>query len=411
MDEQTFSALRKLIERVEKDSPFYRDKFQKHGVRSQEIRTAEDFEGIPFTTKEELREAYPLGLRAVPEEKVVRIHSSSGTTGIPVVIPYSAQDVADWAEMMKRCYEFAGVTQSDRVQITPGYGLWTAGIGFQAGAELLGAMAVPTGPGNTDKQLQIMMDLKTTVLTATSSYALLIAEEVAKRGIGDQIRLRRGIFGSERWSAKMRGRISRELNIEVFDIYGLTEIYGPGISIDCGQHSGLHYWDDFLYFEVIDPETGRILPHGQYGELVITTLRKEAAPLVRFRTRDITRLIPGQCPCGSPYPRHDIMIGRSDDMVKVKGVNIFPAQIDEFLRTIPEASSEYQLEINHEKGRDRVILRLESESGSDQGMVQNVVRSAFKRKIGIQADVEILEIGQLPRSEKKTKRVLDNRKD
>lgn len=409
MDNQKLSELQALMLRVENDCPFYKDKFSKSGVFSQDIRTEADFRKIPFTTKEELREAYPLGLQAVSDDKVVRIHSSSGTTGIPVVIPYSAQDVADWAEMMRRCYEFAEVTNMDRIQITPGYGLWTAGIGFQAGAELLGAMAVPTGPGNTDKQLQMMMDLKTTVLTATSSYALLIAEEVAKRGIGDRIHLRKGIFGSERWSAKMRNRISKELNIEVYDIYGLTEIYGPGISIDCSYHNGLHYWNDFLYFEIIDPETGEVLPEGQYGELVITTLRKEAAPLVRFRTRDITRLIKGECPCGSKYPRHDIMIGRSDDMVKVKGVNIFPAQIDEFLRTIPGASSEYQLEINHMEGRDSVILRVESDNNIDMETVAYSVSSGFKRKIGIQAEVEIVVIGQLPRSEKKTKRIIDNR--
>lgn len=409
MNEQTLPQIQNLIARVLEHSPFYGRKYAAHGIQARDIQTVDDFRALPFTTKEELRDAYPLGLQAVPDDKVVRIHSSSGTTGTPVIIPYTAQDVCAWAEMMKRCYVSAGVTAMDRVQITPGYGLWTAGIGFQAGAEALGAMAVPMGPGNTEKQLQMMVDMKTTVLTATSSYALLIAEEVKKRALRDQIKLRVGIFGSERWGDKMRARIREELGIETYDIYGLTEIYGPGISIDCDRHDGLHYWDDYLYFEIIDPQTGQNLPMGEYGELVITTLRKEGAPLVRFRTRDITRLIPGQCACGSAFPRHDIIRGRSDDMVKVRGVNIFPAQIDEFLKTIVGASSEYQLLIEHCEGRDTVKLRVEREPGNDTAVLVRSIGSKFKSKIGIQAEIEVLAIGELPRSEKKTARVLDYR--
>lgn len=390
-------------------SSFYNQKFNKIGLIPEDIKSLEDFRKIPFTSKEELREAYPLQLQAVPDKEVVRIHSSSGTTGVPVIIPYTAKDVADWAVMFKRCYEFAGVTNEDRVQITPGYGLWTAGIGFQAGAELLGAMVIPTGPGNTEKQLQMLLDLKTTVLAATSSYALLLAEEIAKRNLNDKIKLRTGIIGSERWGEKMRDRIITELGIEAYDIYGLTEVYGPGISIDCAHHNGLHYWDDYLYFEIIDPVTGENLPDGEYGELVITTFRKEAAPLIRFRTRDITRLIPGECPCGSKFPRHDRISGRSDDMVKVKGVNIFPSQIDTLLKNIEGASSEYQIQIDHTNGRDVVILRVESEPGVEKDSLSAAINKRFKTKVGIQVEIEVVNFGELPRSEKKTKRVIDNR--
>lgn len=409
MRRDQFDSFKNLLERLAEDSPFYKNKFESSGIRVEDIKTPEDIRHLPFTTKEELRDAYPLGLQAVPDEKVVRIHSSSGTTGKPIIIPYTETDVKDWATMMARCFEFAGVTPLDRVQITPGYGLWTAGIGFQAGVEKLGAMAVPMGPGNTDKQLQMMMDLKSTVFIATSSYALVLAEEVAKRGIRSQINLRKGIIGSERWGEKMRNRIKNELDIDIYDIYGLTEIYGPGISIDCDQHMGLHYWDDYVYFEVIDSITGEPVKDGEYGELVITTLKKEGAPLLRYRTRDITRILPGQCPCGSSYPRHDIIAGRTDDMIKVKGVNIYPGQIDDVLRITDGASSEYQVVINHINGKDVMTLRVEKESGCSEKDVQERIIDNFKKKVGIHIEAEVVCIGELPRSEKKSKRILDYR--
>ena len=242
---------------------------------------------------------------------MVRIHSSSGTTGKPVIIPYTAKDVDDWSLMIARCYEMAGITDKDRIQITAGYGLWTAGIGFQAGCEKLGAMAIPMGPGNTDKQLQMMVDLKSTVLTATSSYALLLSEEINKRNMRDKIYLKKGIFGSERWSDKMRNYIKTELGVEIYDIYGLTEIYGPGIGISCAEDDGMHYWDDYVYIEIIDPKTEKPVPDGVEGEVVITTLVKEGAPLLRFRTHDISRIIPEPCKCGSHYPRLDTVKGLS----------------------------------------------------------------------------------------------------
>ncbi|MDD6135818.1 MAG: phenylacetate--CoA ligase [Lachnospiraceae bacterium] len=375
------------------------------------VKSQEDFEKLPFVDKAELRNAYPLGIQAVLDEEVVRIHSSSGTTGKPVIIPYTAKDVDDWAIMFARCYETAGITKKDRIQITPGYGLWTAGIGFQAGCEKLGAMAIPMGPGNTDKQLQMMQDLKTTVITATSSYALLLAEEINKRGLRDKIYLKKGVFGSERWSEKKREYIAKELGIELYDIYGLTEIYGPGIGINCSMQTGMHYWDDYIYIEIIDPKTGKQVEDGEEGEIVITTLVKEGAPLVRFRTHDISRIIPGQCPCGSKYPRLDIIKGRSDDMFKVHGVNMFPSQVEELLSLVDGVSSEYKIDIAHDddKNRDIIMLTAEAEGRVNFDTTAAELRNLFKSRMSVTPKVVIVPVGTLPRSEKKTQRVFDHR--
>ncbi len=411
MNHNQLKLFLQLLDRVSRKSLFYIDKFEKAGVEAGDVKTYEDIQKLPFTTKSELRGAYPMGLLAVDESEVVRIHSSSGTTGKPVIIPYTRFDIEIWSLMMARCFEFAGVTNKDRVQITPGYGLWTAGIGFQAGVEKLGAMSIPTGPGNTEKQIEMLVDMQSTVLCATSSYALLLAEEVAKRGIKDQINLKRGIIGSERWGEKMRNRISNELGITLHDIYGLTEIYGPGISIECEFHQGFHYWDDYLFFEIIDPETGKVLPEGETGELVITTLRKDAAPLIRYRTRDLTRLIKGQCPCGVNYPRHDVILGRSDDMFKVKGVNVFPGRVEEFLRDIPGVSSEYQILIENVDAKAQMTLLVEKEAGVESYELETRIKQEFKNKIGFRIEAKAVPIGGLPRSEKKTKRVIDKRYD
>ena len=386
---------------------FYGKKLKEAVVSS--IQSAEDFENLPFSEKNDLRNAYPLGLMTAPEEKIVRIHSSSGTTGLPVIIPYTAKDVDDWAIMFKRCYEMAGMTNMDRIQITPGYGLWTAGIGFQAGAEKLGAMVVPMGPGNTDKQLQMMMDMKTTVLGSTSSYALLLAEVIEKRGIKDKIHLKKGIIGSERWGEKMRNRIKRDLGIEIYDIYGLTEIYGPGIGISCSHACGMHYWDDYIYIEIIDPVTEKVLPDGELGEIVITTLVKEGAPLIRYRTHDLSRIIPGECPCGSKFPRLDTIMGRTDDMMKIKGVNVFPSQIEEILKEFSEVSSEYQIRISHLDGKDTMRIYVETNGTVDFQDLSKRIASVVKSRIGFTPLVKVVEIGLLPRSEKKTKRVIDER--
>ena len=410
MTELQFEMIKENLRQLTSKECFYREKLKDVDIES--IKSQEDFEKLPFTWKGDLREAYPLGLQAVPDEEVVRIHSSSGTTGVPVIIPYTKKDVEDWAKMFARCYEMAGITALDRIQITPGYGLWTAGIGFQLGAERLGAMAIPTGPGNTDKQLQMMQDLKSTVLGATSSYALLLAEEINERGLRDKIYLRKGVIGSERWGDKMRKRISNELGVEIFDIYGLTEVYGPGIGISCHEHNGMHVWSDYVYIEIVDPKTGEVLPDGEVGELVLTTLRKEGAPLIRYRTHDLTRIIPGACACphGDKHPRIDILVGRTDDMFKVKGCNMFPAQVEEVIAITDGASSEYQVMIENISGRDVLTVLFETPlEGEEKERCEQELSMIFKAKIGCTPDAVGVPMGELPRSEKKTKRIFDSR--
>lgn len=408
LKEEQFAVLKEQFKTLKDRSPFYAKKFE--GIDLGDVQTQADFEALPFSEKADLRDAYPLGLAAVPESEIVRIHSSSGTTGTPVIIPYTQQDVIDWAVQFARCYEMAGITKDDRIQITPGYGLWTAGIGFQLGAERLGAMAVPIGPGNTDKQIRFMKDMQSTVLCATSSYALLLAEEIAKRGVRDELNLKRAVIGSERWGHKMRQRIANELGVKIYDIYGLTEVYGPGIGVSCDYECGMHVWDDYCYFEIVDPKTGKVLPDGEIGELVITTLRKEGAPLVRYRTHDLSRIIPGECECGSPFPRIDTLIGRTDDMVKVKGVNIFPAQIEEIIKFTDGASSEYQVMIDHLEGKDIMTVFFETDAGvEDREQIERNMESIFKGKLGMTPNAKAVAIGELPRSEKKTQRIFDNR--
>lgn len=408
MKPEQLEQIKEQFKTLKERSSFYAKKFE--GIDLSDVQSQEDFQKLPFSEKADLREVYPLGLAAVPEEKIVRIHSSSGTTGTPVIIPYTQKDVTDWAIQFARCYEVAGITNKDRIHITPGYGLWTAGIGFQLGAERLGAMAVPMGPGNTEKQLRFMKDMKTTVLCATSSYALLLAEEIAARGVRDELALRKGVIGSERWGEKMRNRIQDELGIEIYDIYGLTEIYGPGIGISCAEHHGMHIWDDYVYIEVVDPTTGKSLPDGEIGELVLTTLQKEGAPLIRYRTHDLTRIIPGDCACGMHHPRIDTLVGRTDDMFKVKGVNMFPAQVEEVIAVTSGASSEYQVMIEHIMGRDVLTVLFETElTGEDKARCEEELAMIFKGKIGCTPDAKGVPLGELPRSEKKTQRIFDSR--
>ena len=409
LNDTQLSQVDAQIKRLVKTDSYYGKKYRELGIT--DVTSQEAFEELPFSSKDDLRNAYPLGIQAVPDEEVVRIHSSSGTTGKPVIIPYTAKDVDDWAIMFARCYETAGVTKKDRVHITPGYGLWTAGIGFQAGAEKLGAMVIPMGPGNTDKQLQMMIDLESTVLTATSSYALLLAEEIDKRGLKDKIHLKKGVFGSERWSEKKRKYIKEKLGIELYDIYGLTEIYGPGIGISCDAQNGMHYWDDYVYIEIIDPKTGKTLPDGEEGEIVITTLVKEGAPLIRFRTHDISRIIPGECPCGRKHPSLDNIKGRSDDMFTVHGVNMFPSQVEELLALVDGVPSEYTINIAHDEpaNKDIMLVTVEAEGRVDFEQTGRQIRDLFKSRIGVTPKITVVPVGTLPRSEKKTQRVIDHR--
>lgn len=406
-DDQLQTILAGLSD-LKQRSPFYKEKYKDLDLSA--VRTEEDFRKLPMTDKHELRDAYPLGLQAVPEKDVVRIHSSSGTTGTPVIIPYTRKDVDDWSKMFERCYRMAGVTEMDRIHITPGYGLWTAGIGFQAGAERVGAMAIPMGPGNTDKQIKMMQDLRSTVLCATSSYALLLAEEIEKRGVKETIHLERALIGSERWGEKMRKRIASELGVRLYDIYGLTEIYGPGVGISCDCDCGIHYWSDYIYIEIIDPKTGENVPDGEIGEIVITTLQKQGAPLIRYRTHDLSRIIPGKCECGSEFPRIATLIGRTDDMVKVKGVNIFPGQIDEIISEAEGASSEYQVIIDHLNGRDIMTVLFETKLlAEEENALENRVCDMFKSRVGLTIVAKAVPMGDLPRSEKKSNRIFDNR--
>jgi len=407
------TELSRALAHAYEGSPFFRARFESAGLTPRDVRGVEDLRRLPFTTKEELRDAYPFGWAAVPLERVARIHASSGTTGKRTVAYYTAGDLEDWTEAFARCYRLAGVGPGDRVQVTPGYGLWTAGVSFQAGAERAGAMAVPVGPGNVDLQLELMRDLQTTVLTATSSFALLLGEEVERRGLRGELALRVGVFGSERWGAAMRRRIDALLGLESFDIYGLTELYGPGMGIDCHEHAGIHYWDDYFVVELIDPDTGAPAEPGAVGEIVLTTLRKEAMPLLRYRTRDLTRLLPEPCPCGSPYPRFERLIGRSDDMVKVRGVALYPSQVDVLLSRLEGVSSEYQLVIRRHDGRDELILRVECEATGQatRAALVDAILHAFHSGIGLTPRVELLDVGGLPRTDRKTRRVLDERED
>ena len=403
--------LRWSVRHSYENSPLYREKLDAAGVGPDDIQTLDDVRKLPFTDKAELRKDYPFGWRAVPFEDIVRIHASSGTTGKKTVVYYTQKDIDDWADMFARCYEMAGVSTLDRVQITPGYGLWTAGIGFQLGAERLGALAVPVGPGNTAQQLELMQDFQTTVITGTSSYGLAMAEAIAAQDLGSSLNLRVGIFGSERWSEQMRARIEEVMGVETFDIIGMTELYGPGTGIDCPVHEGIHYWADYFLFEIVDPISGEPVPNGQSGEIIATTLAKEAMPLLRYRTRDVSRLISEPCPCGSEHPRIDRILGRTDDMFKIHGVNIYPGQIDHILSNSDGVSSEYQIVLERSQGRDSITIRLEKdpERSLPEGEIVQDLKGKIKTQIGVTVKVDLVEYQGLPRSEKKTKRVFDNR--
>ncbi len=401
------------LQTIKERSPFYAKKFE--GIDVADVRTQADFEQLPFSEKDDLRSVYPLGLQAVPDEEVVRIHSSSGTTGTPVIIPYTQQDVIDWATQFARCYEMAGITPLDRIQITPGYGLWTAGIGFQLGAERLGAMAIPMGPGNTEKQLQMMQDLKSTVITATSSYALLLAEEITKRDLRDKIHLKKGVIGSERWGEKMRRRIQDELGIEIYDIYGLTEVYGPGIGISCDAHAGMHIWDDFVYVEVVDPETGENLPDGEVGELVLTPLGKQGIPVLRYRTHDLTAVHTEPCACGRTLARMDKVRSRSDDMLIIRGTNVFPSQIEDVLTGIEEVTPHYHIVVRTKNGMDELIVETElrPEAFSDSFETMDALRRRIAEKLKatllVAPTVRLVEPGGIERAVGKAKHVDDQR--
>ncbi len=395
-------------------SPEYRKKFETAGVVPDDIHSLEDIVKLPFTTADDLRDGYPYPLRAVPFEDIVRIHSSSGTTGTRKNLCYTQKDVDDWCHFFARAYEMAGVTASDRVQIAVGYGVWTAGIGFQLACERVGAMALPIGPGNVDMQCQFLVDLHPTVLCCTASMGLLMAEEVHRRGLSNKINLKKVIYGSERASVSMRKKISELLgNAELFDITGMTELYGPGTGIECPDHDCIHYWGDYYILEIIDPETLKPIPDGEWGEMVVTTLCKEAVPLIRYRTRDITRIIPGPCTCGTLLPRHSRIRGRTDDMFKFRAVNIYPSTIDQIISSVPGLGSEYQIHLYQdeaERGVMRIIVEQARETSDErrEHLAKELVYQV-KRKVLVTPLAEIVPYGSLPRSERKSRRVFDSR--
>lgn len=395
-------------------SEFYRRRFDEAGVKPADIRTLADIRRLPFTTSQDLQENYPWPLISVPMEKIVRLHASSGTTGKRKVMVYTQKDIDDWSDMFARCYATAGLSREDRVQICVGYGVWTAGIGFQLGCEKFGAFAIPAGPGNIDMQLQFLVDFQSTVIGATASMALLLAEEVASRGLRDKINVKKVIFGAERSSDSMRAKVRELLGADhIFDIPGLTEIYGPGTGLDCEHHCGVHYWADYYILEILDPETLEPVADGETGEMVYTTLRKEGAPMVRYRSRDLTRAISGPCPCGSIMPRHDSIAGRSDDMFIVRGVNIYPSHIDEILSRQKGVGSEYQIHLTHlEDGKDYMLIKVERAGGASAGddkALAKLLEREIRKEALVSGTVEIVDYQSLPRTERKSKRVFDNR--
>lgn len=395
-------------------SPAYKKKMNDSGIKPEDIQSLDGLTKLPFTTSKDLQEGYPFPLLSVPFDRVVRIHASSGTTGKRKVLCYTQKDINDWKHFFARCYEMAGVTAEDRVQLAVGYGVWTAGLGFQLGCEEFGAMAIPAGPGNLDMQCQFLQDFGTTVMCCTASMGLLLAEEVNKRGLKDKIHLKKMIFGSERHSDAMSRRIKELLGLEhLFDIPGMTELYGPGTGLDCIHHTGIHYWADYYILETLDPETLQPVPEGEIGEMVVTTLKKEGVPLIRYRTRDLTRLVSGECPCGSILPRHDRILGRSDDMFIFRAVNIYPGQIDHILSGIQGIGSEYQIILDRkDDGRDFMTLKVERAQGTNSEKdteLSTIITDEIKKQILVSAKVDLVEYGDLPRSEKKSKRVYDNR--
>jgi phenylacetate-CoA ligase len=394
-----------LLDRVRGRVPFYRERLPRPRLES-----LEQVADLPFTTKEDFRATYPFDLFAVPRAEVVRVHMSSGTTGRPVVTGYTRGDLELWGECMERVLLAARVGTDDVLQNAYGYGLFTGGMGLHIGAERIGCLVVPTSSGVTQRQVMLMRDLGTTVLTCTPSYALVLAEAIAKEGVRDELRLRAGFFGAEPWSEGMRGQLARGLGLEPFDLYGLTELGGPGVGVECSEHRGLHVFEDHFYAEVVDPDSGRPLPAGQEGELVLTSLRREASPVLRYRTRDRTILVDDPCPCGSPFRRMLRVRGRTDDMLVVRGENVFPSQLEAVLLAVEGLTGNYHLVVDRQAARlDTLEVRIEAVEGADHGALRELAQRSVRETIGLTIEVTVLPPGSIARSEGKAKRVLDLR--
>ncbi|MBF0396607.1 MAG: phenylacetate--CoA ligase [Desulfobacterales bacterium] len=410
--------LKNLIERVYAVVPYYRKKMEEMGVKPSDIKCLEDIRKLPFTTKEDLRINYPFGLFAVPFERVVRIHASSGTTGKPTVVGYTKRDIETWAELMARTLTAGGVHQGDVVQNAYGYGLFTGGLGAHYGAEKVGAAVIPISGGNSKRQIMLMQDFGSTVLLCTPSYALNIADVMKEMNIPESsLKIRVGLFGAEPWSENMREEIEKRLNIKAMDIYGLSEVIGPGVASECIEEKrGLHIFEDNFIAEIINPITCEPLPHGEKGELVFTTLTKEAFPVIRYRTRDISVIIPEPCSCGRTFKRMQRITGRSDDMLIIRGVNVFPSQIEHVLMSIKGVEPHYQIVVEREGSLDMMEVQVEVSEGifSDEVKVlqklNKCISQELKDTLGVNCKVKLVEPKTIQRSEGKAKRVIDNRK-
>ncbi len=416
LEQLQLERLQSTLYRVGTHVPFYRRKFEALKVNYDDFQSLDDLRRLPFTSKHDLRDNYPYGLFAVPLRDVVRIHSSSGTTGLASVVGYTKNDIKNWSNLVARVLTAAGVTADDVIQIAFGYGLFTGGFGLHYGAERLGASVIPISSGNTKRQIQIMQDFKTTALVCTPSYALIIADTLMEMGINPNgLSLKVGLFGAEPWSEAMRQEINEKLGITATDNYGLSEVMGPGVAGECLECSGLHINEDHFLLEVIDPETMEPAAPGEIGELVITTLTKEAFPMIRYRTRDLTRLIYEPCPCGRTFMRMQRIMGRSDDMLIIKGVNVFPVQIEKVLFEIEETEPHYQIIVDRENHSDKVTVLVEvvesiffDEMRKQRVMIEHI-KSRLASELGIAVDVKLVEEKTLERSEGKSKRVIDNR--
>ncbi|NLN97984.1 MAG: phenylacetate--CoA ligase [Eubacteriaceae bacterium] len=406
----------KLVERLYHNVPFYRTKLQERGLDPHHIKGLEDLNRLPFTRKTDLRDNYPYGLFAEPINNIVRIHASSGTTGKPTVVGYTRNDLNNWSEIAARCLMAASATKNSMIQNAYGYGLFTGGLGIHGGAEKLGASIIPVSSGNTEKQLMLMKDFHTTHITCTPSYALYLAESLKTYGIAiSDLQLKAGIFGAEPWSEKMREEIEKRLHIKAYDIYGLSEICGPGVGIECVEQKGMHIWEDQFLMEIIDPVTEESLPLNTMGELVITTLTKEGIPLLRYRTGDRTMIMDELCPCGRTHRKIQRLVGRTDDMIIVRGVNVFPTQIESVLISTGHVTANYQLIVKREGILDKLEVRVEL--NEDQAIDSLEDLNAIERKIlqkihgvlGIQVKLTLLEPGTLQRSEGKAQRLIDLR--
>lgn len=412
------TRLKHLVARVYKTVAPYRAKMDAAGVKPADIQSLADLRKLPFTVKDDLRDNYPFGLFTVPMDQVVRVHASSGTTGKPTVVGYTKKDIKTWAGVMARALTCAGATSRDMIHNAYGYGLFTGGLGAHYGVERLGATVIPVSGGNTKRQITIMQDFRSSVLLATPSYALNLADTMAELGVDPKsLALRVGIFGAEPWSENMRDEVERKLNIRAVDIYGLSEVIGPGVAMQCLEGDrGMHIFEDHFLPEIIDPETGEVLPPGEKGELVFTTLTKEAFPLIRYRTKDISRLIHEPCACGRTMVRMEKITGRTDDMLIIRGVNVFPSQVEHVLMGVEGVEPHYQIMVNREGNMDTMVVKVEVSEALFSDEVKSLekltrkIQTDIKDLLGVTCKVQLVEPRTIQRSEGKAQRVVDNRK-